>query len=158
MDQNKALDLAVFYAISWGVPTSWEINLIDSFPPLGECVVTVSKELVMRKFIHISRPYVLVNDEAEVTETILHEIAHALDYEQTGDIGHTANWRRICREIGCKPEATARHSSYRVPITGHGLQCENEGCGYGDFSFMRKPRKKRQCPDCGSNLNPVHIP
>jgi hypothetical protein len=42
----------------------------------------------------------VVNDVIQVTDTILHEIAHALTL---GD-GHGYAWKRKCIEIGAKPE------------------------------------------------------
>jgi hypothetical protein len=40
-----------------------------------------------------------VNDVIQVTDTILHEIAHALTRD-----GHGYAWKRKCIEIGAKPE------------------------------------------------------
>ena len=52
-----------------------------------------------RKLITLSRPLVLLNPEAEVRDTILHEIAHALC---PGD-GHGVRWKQKCREIAPAP-------------------------------------------------------
>lgn len=68
--------------------------------------------------IFLSRRLTLLNDEEEVKDTILHEIAHALDYVRNGftyryapsggyrrgkRLVHDDVWKAICVEIGCKP-------------------------------------------------------
>ncbi len=49
--------------------------------------------------ITLSRHLTLLNDEPQVRDTILHEIAHALT---PGD-GHGAKWKTKCRQLGAKP-------------------------------------------------------
>lgn len=53
------------------------------------------------KTITLSAHYVARNDEAEVKDTILHEIAHALAGCRNG---HNHIWRQVCLQIGAKPE------------------------------------------------------
>ena len=52
------------------------------------------------KHISLSRELTELNDEAQVTDTILHEIAHALAGSQAG---HYAKWRYTAMSIGAKP-------------------------------------------------------
>ncbi len=52
-----------------------------------------------RRRISLSRPLTFLNDEAEVRDTILHEIAHAL----TPKTGHGPAWKAMCLRIGAKP-------------------------------------------------------
>lgn len=51
------------------------------------------------------------NEEKYVKDTILHEIAHAIDYVINGYSSHGANWKRICRIIGAVPMAKGRKDS-----------------------------------------------
>jgi predicted SprT family Zn-dependent metalloprotease len=49
--------------------------------------------------IELSAYYVLLNSEADVRDTLLHEIAHAL----AGPVGHGPLWKAICVQIGARP-------------------------------------------------------
>jgi predicted SprT family Zn-dependent metalloprotease len=57
------------------------------------------------KTISLSRPLTQhESNECRVKNTILHEIAHALDYEQRGYSNHDRIWKRTARSIGCSGE------------------------------------------------------
>jgi predicted SprT family Zn-dependent metalloprotease len=43
----------------------------------------------------------------QIRDTILHEIAHAIDVERRGTSDHGPTWKAICREIGADPSRTA---------------------------------------------------
>ena len=53
-----------------------------------------------RRQITLSSPLTLLNDEYQVRDTLLHEIAHAL---APGD-QHGPKWRAVCVKIGAKPQ------------------------------------------------------
>ena len=54
--------------------------------------------------ITLSKPLTRLNDELAVTDTILHEIAHAL----TGpNKGHGREWQLMCIKVGAKPNRCA---------------------------------------------------
>jgi predicted SprT family Zn-dependent metalloprotease len=53
-----------------------------------------------RKHISLSWKLTRLNSEAEVRDTILHEIAHAM----TPNDGHGEKWKATCVAIGAKPE------------------------------------------------------
>jgi len=47
-------------------------------------------------------------NNTEAKDTILHEMAHAIDQGVNGySSGHGYNWKRICKQIGCKPVSTS---------------------------------------------------
>ena len=53
------------------------------------------------RVIQLSLHFVLLNDDAAVRDTLLHEIAHAL---VGPGHGHDAVWKHKCREVGARPE------------------------------------------------------
>jgi predicted SprT family Zn-dependent metalloprotease len=81
----------------------------------------------------------LYNDiasDSDIIDTILHEIAHALDYERYGNVGHGKTWKSVCREIGAIPRASGK--SYELKPYKYHLIVEETGefvCGY-----YRRPR------------------
>lgn len=58
--------------------------------------------------ISLSAPLVAVNDEARITNTILHEIAHAL---VGPGHGHDYIWRMRARSIGCDGQRCASEAN-----------------------------------------------
>ncbi len=65
-----------------------------------------------RRQIGISAPLTTLHDEAEVLDTILHEIAHALVGPHHG---HDAVWRAKAREIGSSGRQYVSPEAPRVP-------------------------------------------
>jgi predicted SprT family Zn-dependent metalloprotease len=59
-----------------------------------------------RRTITLSRHFVRLNNAAEVHDTILHEIAHALAGKAAG---HGAYWRQVARQLGARPERCAEN-------------------------------------------------
>jgi len=62
-----------------------------------------------KRQIQLQPAYVLVNDEAEVLDTIRHEIAHVL---APGD-GHGTHWTSMCRVVGCSSSRYAAATMVR---------------------------------------------
>lgn len=85
---------------------------------------------VTTKTLSLSRPLVRSNSEAEVRDTILHEIAHAIAGPENG---HNEIWKRVCRRIGAKPQRLA-----------------------GEDVNGIKPRYLVTCGQCGRELGRRH--
>lgn len=73
------------------------------------------------KEIGLTGWYVDLNDVAEVTDTILHEIAHALN----GRKGHGADWVEWCHKLGCSPKAKVdiRHLMFMQQLWSASCSC-----------------------------------
>jgi hypothetical protein len=53
----------------------------------------------------------LAGNGAERADTLLHEMAHAADYLQTGHRGHGPSWQAWAKAVGCRPDAL-----YELPV------------------------------------------
>lgn len=95
--------------------TNWKFAWLDSRKALGKCYYNENT-------IALSRYYCLFLPESENKDTILHEIAHALTWEQykkdihevpsmlhakmaKAYLGHGLIWQLKCKEVGAKPQA-----------------------------------------------------
>lgn len=79
--------------------------------------------------------------------TMLHEIAHAIDYTQNGNSSHDWNWKRIARSIGCDAERTTSLEFADLtekPISKYTMVCAN---GHTSPSF--KKRASHRSVSCG---------
>ncbi len=78
--------------------SEWEFGINSNRRRIGVCF-SPSGSFLGR--IEISSHFAERNSDAEIRDTILHEIAHAL----VGPAhGHDAVWRAKCAEIGARPE------------------------------------------------------
>jgi len=50
----------------------------------------------------------LAGNEAQLRDTLLHEMAHVEAWLEHGSSGHDAVWKRIARRVGCEPRACTR--------------------------------------------------
>lgn len=84
--------------------------------------------------------YVDLNDQADVLDTIRHELAHALAGH---DAGHGREWRAWARALGCRPEARCPEDRIRRPrrrYAAHCPFCESK------FSRDRRSQHRWYCP------------
>jgi predicted SprT family Zn-dependent metalloprotease len=115
MLQQDAHDLAVRLMRQHRLLPTWRFEFDRSKVRFGRCTYG-------SKVISLSRYLVELNTDAEVRDTILHEIAHALTPRGAG---HSHKWRAVAQSIGC----TA-------------MRC------YGDEVVRPTPRFKGICPGC----------
>ena len=96
------------------------------------------------KVISLSAPLTNANEEAQVKDTILHEIAHAL---VGSGHGHDSVWKAKCREIGCKDERC--YSDKDTVLIAGKYRAVCGGCGK-EHSRHKRPLKGRRfaclCP------------
>ena len=99
------------------------------------------------KTIKLSRYLVALNDEDEVRDTILHEIAHAIAGLKNG---HNAVWKTVCRRIGARPE---RLAGEEVNVVKHRFEIVCGCCGHVVGKRHRRMAASRlkhsYCRDCG---------
>ena len=69
--------------------------------------------------------HVYVNTLNRTEETILHEIAHALNWKRNKALGHGEDWREICIEIGAPPRIRYSVFDTRIPYEYQHLMRED---------------------------------
>jgi predicted SprT family Zn-dependent metalloprotease len=99
-----------------------------------------------QKTISMSRQLTVRRSDAEVRNTMLHEIAHAL----TPGHGHNAIWRAKARSIGCNAErCTSTAPENRVPGKWVAI-CP--GCSVRSERH-RRPKRPTACLACCRRFN-----
>ena len=103
------------------------------------------------KLICLSQHLVALNNEARVTDTILHEIAHAL---VGSNHGHDRVWRAKAIKIGCNGERCYNSAEVATPQSKYIAICV--GCGY-THKKHRTPKKNSSCAKCsGGKYNSTY--
>ena len=92
-----------------------------------------------KKAIRISLHLANLLGEESLNDTILHEVAHAIAGPGTG---HGPVWKKICKDIGGKPNRVAVVPSEVLEYTWE-FRCPN--CS---FSGKRNRRVRGYCPEC----------
>ena len=116
----------------------WKLKFDSRKRRMGACRHS-SKEIIL------SLPYVELNDENIVRDTILHEIAHAIaGYGE----GHNIIWKRIASHIGAKPERCS--SSAKSPEGKWVLICNK--CEQKTYRY-RRPKRQGACGKCCNKYN-----
>ncbi len=108
-----------------------------------------------RKIIGLSKTLVLLNlnDYEQINDTILHEMAHAFDYEIRGKSAHDNHWKMICREIGAKPQRCFSTQTVEMPKSKYTAVCSN--CKT-EVPIYRKPKRDASCGNCCRTYNPKY--
>lgn len=91
----------------------WTVKLDRAPRRFGRCVYST-------KTISLSEVLVELNDEGEVLDTILHEVAHAL---AGSGHGHGPVWKAWCRITGARPERCFGSNVVQPPAR-YTLMCE----------------------------------
>lgn len=108
-----------------------------------------------KKAIQLSKPITELTDEAEVRDTILHEIAHAL----TPNHGHDWVWRKKALEIGCNGHRCFGNNVKQSTTNAANLLAKYKGiCPNGHVTFRnRKPKKKCSCAQCSHRYDERYL-
>ena len=122
----------------------WQFEFNNAKKTFGQCVYGKKYGRPFHR-IKLSKPLVALNDEEQVRDTILHEIAHALDVEQRGYSSHDYKWVSIARSIGCNGNRCYNVNDVEQPKSKYSLicnSCKREAPAY------RKPKRKKACGVC----------
>src|SRR5689334_24415568 len=98
MDLMSAARLARELLDRFGL-RSWRFRFDRAVRRFGCCHYTTAT-------ITLSAPLTVLNSEAEVRDTLLHEIAHAVAGKAAG---HGPEWKKYAAAVGAKPERCYSH-------------------------------------------------
>jgi predicted SprT family Zn-dependent metalloprotease len=100
-DLTDVEDIALI-AMAEHLPSQWTFKWKNLTCRYGQCNFTFRR-------IELSKPLMQLVDDSEAMDTILHEIAHALVFEELGADHinshghHDAAWQVMCDRIGANP-------------------------------------------------------
>ena len=117
---------------------SWDLAFDHARRRAGACHYATRK-------ITVSRHLMVLYDEAAVTDTLLHEIAHAL---AGPGAGHGPRWRTLARRIGSSGERLAGRDEPCVAAPWVGV------CSGGhEVDRFRLPRNEASCLRCSPTFD-----
>jgi predicted SprT family Zn-dependent metalloprotease len=114
----------------------WEFRFDSAVQRFGCCYSSI-------QVISLSYKLTELNSEEEVKDTILHEIAHALNPHEN----HGRDWKNTCIKIGARPERCYTLNTIEVPVPKHVYIYVCPDCGR---EVVRNYRfhKKYACGEC----------
>ena len=113
---------------------------------------TLGSYMPSKKQIAISSRLLVMGDEEDIRQVVLHEIAHAIVHSRFGEkaSAHGREFRAICDEIGAKPRRY-------VDVTTDEWQSQVRflsKCGHCKVLIVRKKRMRSVRCVCGLKLYP----
>ena len=147
MNKTRAKAMAIDLMTQHGlIQKGWIFRWTRAKRTLGQCDFRGMR-------IKLSELFVELNDETEVRDTILHEIAHAL--VGTGH-GHDWVWKAKCMEIGARPRRTAGEEVTSVRHKWK-LVCPSCQTVAGYRHAKRNEHRRGSCVKCsGGRFNPLY--
>ena len=121
----------------WGL-LEWELKLSNQKRHLGYC-------RPRKKLISISRAFMETNPFPVIKDTLLHEIAHALHFLETGKTNHNNGWKSFALKVGCEPKRCATGEGLNMPkgnYVGFCPVCRKE------THFYRRVKRSYSCSHC----------
>lgn len=141
MELRDAYDLAVGLVAGHGLD-GWRVEFDSAKRRAGICRYT-------QRVIGLSAPLTRLHAEAEVRDTILHEIAHALAGQAAG---HGPAWRSTARSLDCSATRCLPAEAPRVPGAWLGV------CPAGHtVERHRRPERVTACGRCGPGFSAAHV-
>ncbi|MBI1374282.1 MAG: hypothetical protein GC159_16320 [Phycisphaera sp.] len=134
------------------IADGWRFAWSNGKRQLGRCQIRRRRDPSTGKYVEIktiklSRYLVALNNDHEVRDTILHEIAHAIAGLKNG---HNSVWKAVCRRIGAKPQRLA--GEHITVVKGRYVLL----CGCCEKELARRHRRIRPealarsyCRHCG---------
>ncbi|MCY4170164.1 MAG: SprT-like domain-containing protein [Bacteroidetes bacterium] len=137
--ENQARELMNRYGLN-----DWVLEFNDARRQLGACKYSTRN-------IVLSRVLVLNHSPEQITDVILHEIAHAI---AGWEAGHGPKWKAICEQLGARPISYASPS----PAMKKDLEIAKEAIKVGDIvEFVDKKGQSHQGVALRTNIKTVTV-
>lgn len=141
MELRAAYDLAIGLTKRHGLD-GWRVDFDSAKRRAGVCRYA-------ERVIGLSAPLTRLHDQAEVRDTILHEIAHALVGPAAG---HGPVWQEKARAVGCSATRCVPAEAPRVPGAWLGA------CPAGHtVERHKRPERVIACGKCGPGFSAANI-
>lgn len=122
----------------------WELRFSKARRNLGSCDCA-------RKRIYVSLEYMKENPFPVLKDTLLHEIAHALQFRKSGYTDHGDQWKELALQVGCSPRRCAPAGEVEVPKGKYAGICPS--CDNITY-FYRKVKRRYYCRLCSKKYEP----
>lgn len=143
MELGKVVILAEVLIIKHPELDHWKFELDGGKRRFGMCDHNF-------RTIRLSRHMAKLNDEDNVKDTLLHEIAHALVGSKAG---HGPIWKAKCIEIGCRPKRCYSTSDGVKEVQGKFVyRCPGANC-HREIRHHRQLRRMYACNRCCKKYN-----
>ena len=134
----------------WGlIEKGWSFAWNTRLSSFGRCRfrrMAISGTVLLKQ-IELSSVSMMALSRAEQEDTVLHEIAHALDFETRGTSDHGLIWKQWAIKVGARPERCKEISNEgrtNLPPSKYILRCPN---GH-EFARHRRLKHEASCPKC----------
>ena len=139
MELEHAKETAIDFMKDFGlIEKGWRFIFSNKKRAFGTCYYR-RKEIALSKYLV---PFMSYKD---VKDTILHEIAHAIDAQQRGYSNHDKKWKMIAKRVGADPMAS--HDKADIPISAFNYYHECPVCGQ-KYGVYKRPRARYLCGEC----------
>lgn len=120
----------------------------------GRIKRAVGKCKMRKRRIDLSKTWFIeygdeVGDET-FKDVILHEIAHAVDYERRGTSDHSRKWKQVAREVGADPTRTADGIPKELIAKVSDWKRECPKCSWETYYQSKPTADGHLCPECHS--------
>jgi predicted SprT family Zn-dependent metalloprotease len=141
---QEIIKIASHLMLKHNISCDWSFTFNKSYGNIGQC-------LYNKKEIQFSKHYLALSIE-DITDIILHEIAHAIVGSKHN---HDKVWKAKAIEIGCNGERLF-HGVKNVSIPYKYItKCKRCGMVYGRFKSIKNI--SHSCSVCDSKYNPNNI-
>ena len=131
---------------------AWHFRFDNSKKRFGICYGDNPQFKHRHKSIQLSGPLSVLNSEEEIRKTTLHEIAHALTWDEKEH--HGPKWREVVVAIGGESNRCYNPQTINRPTGKYTATCSGCGATFNRHRLTRylRTRNKFICNRCGTEF------